>query len=47
MRKYKEEPSVRKFLGSGIKAAIALELVLFVGCYVGWKKLNNSQGNTH
>ena len=47
MRKYKEEPSVRKLLGNGIKAAIALELVLFVGCYVGWKKLNNSQGNTH
>ena len=43
MRKYKEEPSLRKRLGSGIKAAIAFELVLFVSCYVGWKKLNNSQ----
>lgn len=44
MRKYiKEKPSVRKLLGTGIKAAIAFELALCVSCYIGWKKLNSSQ----
>lgn len=43
IRKYPKQSVFTKYFVKGAKIAIAAELLCCLGCYVFWRKLNNSQ----